>query len=395
MTPAREFAPSQRIALVLWNGDIGGAEIHSLRLAQEFQALGAHATIVFVERPEPLSDRLTLADVPFTRLNFRRGREVLRHPRRYAEAVADVGPDGALLLECGFMGAGLRAGGSNEPIVAVEHGPVNARPGYSLLRRVFGRVDRMLGARADDVEVGVSDYLVGQMRQHPHSKSLVRIYNGVDGDRFAPDPDRRTAETDIAIGCMSRLVAGKGLDHLIRAVAETRTQAPVTLRIAGAGPEQAALEALATSLGLGSVVTFAGVVDDLNAFWNSCDIAAVPTAELEEGFSLVTLEAMACGKAIVAARSGAVPELVLDGETGTLVSPGDSTAMASAIEAYARDPILRREHGAAARKRAIESFHLRKCASEYLELFTGLRSRSSGAAPAGAGPTPARGSARN
>jgi glycosyltransferase involved in cell wall biosynthesis len=171
---------------------------------------------------------------------------------------------------------------------------------------------------------------------------------------------------------MGRLVAGKGADHLIRAVARARARLPVRLAIAGAGPDRPNLVALADELDVAEHVDFLGVVDDVPAFWAACDIAVIPTAELDEAFSMVTLEAMACGKAIVATRSGAIPELVLDGATGTLVGRSEVAALAEAILAYAVDPELRRAHGAAARIRAVERFHIEASARAYLELFSTL-----------------------
>ena len=107
------------------------------------------------------------------------------------------------------------------------------------------------------------------------------------------------------------------------------------------------------------------------AFWQGCDIAAIPS-QAQESFSMVTLEAMSCGKAIVASRAGAIPELVLDGQTGTLVAPGDAAALAHALVRYAEQPRLRGAHGLAARARAVERFHIEDCARAYLELFDEL-----------------------
>ena len=102
--------------------------------------------------------------------------------------------------------------------------------------------------------------------------------------------------------------------------------------------------ALAKDLGIASRVQFLGILDDIPAFWRECDVAAVPSGMFVESFSMVTLEAMTCGKPVIASRNGAIPELLIDGDTGTLVTPGSVTELVEAITIYANDPDLRRKH---------------------------------------------------
>jgi glycosyltransferase involved in cell wall biosynthesis len=362
-----------RLAVVLWGGYVGGAETLSVALAEHMRRLGADVTIVFIEQPWSLAPRLALADVPYRALGFGRGRDVLRRPRRYAAGVADVGGNGALLVECGFMGAALRAGGYRGRIVAVEHGSLLGRRHLSKAREFLWRVDRLSGAWADDAEVAVSDGVLGRMRHHSHAREVRRIYNGIDPDRYRPlDEAPGGHASSFVVGFAGRLILGKGADHLIRAVAKMSEQIRIRLLIAGDGPERSHLEALAQAQGAGSKVRFLGTVNYLPGFWSSCDVAAVPPDVISESFSMTTLEAMACGKAIVASRNGAIPELMIDGVTGTLVEPGDADELARAVVAYAERPELRRAHGAAARARAIERFHIADCAQAYLDLFSDL-----------------------
>jgi glycosyltransferase involved in cell wall biosynthesis len=371
---ASEAERTRRLALVLWNGDVGGAEVLNFKLADCLRRLGADVTIAFVGTPWPLAERFARAGIPHLSLELGRGRNVVRHPRRYAREIAGVGADGALLMERGFMAAVLRAGGYRAPIVAVEHGALLAeRRGRTTAQRALREVGRVAGAWADDAEVAVSDFMLEQMRRHAHARSTKRIYNGIDPDVYrqaaSPRPDDGG---ELVVGFAGRLVAGKGADHLIRAIHLASGRIPVVLLIAGDGPERSRLASLADELGVGSQVRFVGVVEDMSAFWRRCDIAAVPSHTWVESFSMVTLEAMSCGKAIVASRGGAIPELVLDGTTGTLVEPGDVEALADALALYAAHPELRREHGLAARTRAMERFHIEDCARAYIELFDEL-----------------------
>jgi glycosyltransferase involved in cell wall biosynthesis len=368
------------LAVVLWNGNLGGAQTVSVSLAESMAQHGAKITIVFIEQPWPLAERLSSGHVDHQSIGFRRGRDVLLHPRRYATEVARWGPSGALVVEVGFMGAALRAGGYGAPIVAVEHGALLGIERFSKLRRLLWRLDRASGAWADDAEVAVSDYMLESLGRHSHAARVERIYNGIDAESYAPSAQAGSARgSAMVVGFAGRLIQGKGADKLIEAVARANQQIPVHLLIAGDGPERSELAGIARTLRIDSKVELCGAVNDMPGFWQECDVAAVPSDTFIESFSMVTLEAMACGKPIVASRRGAIPELVLDGVTGTLVEAGDADAMTRALIDYAQQPELRQAHGAAARTRAIEHFDIADCAHAYLSLFGELAAARPGA----------------
>jgi glycosyltransferase involved in cell wall biosynthesis len=366
---------TRRLALVLWSGRVGGAQTLNVALAERLRRLGADITIVFIEKPWPLAERLSNKGIPYRSLALRRGRAILRHPHQYATEVRSVGPDGALLLECGYIGAALHVGGYAGPIVAVEHGALLidshalSRPG-----RLLRRVSRTSGAWSDDAEVAVSDFMLDRMRRHSHSRHIQRIYNGIDPDVCLPTvgAPATSSREHLTVGYAGRLIPGKGADHLIRAIEQAKQRFPTRLLVAGDGPEFSRLESLAHELRVDSSVEFLGIVDDIPGFWQRCDVAAIPSDTFIESFSMVTLEAMACSKPIVATRNGAIPELVVDAVTGTLVAPGDVDALGRALLIYAERPELRHTHGAAARTRAIERFHIDDCAQAYLNLFGAL-----------------------
>ncbi len=277
-----------RLALVLWKGDVGGAETMSASLAGRMVACGARVHVVFVGSPEPLAHRLSREGIPYSTLGLVRGRHVLRQPRIFAATVARSGPSGALLVERGFLGAALRAGGYSAPIVAVEHGEF-------LQRRTAGelggtaRLSRLAGARAVDAEVAVSDFMLTQMLTKAHASRTERIYNGVDPETYIASGPTHAAPQTPTVGFAGRLIPGKGLDHLIRACAAARLGGPVRLLIAGDGPERAPLVALAKSAGGDADIQFLGVVDDIPALWRKCDVVAVPPDTFQESFSMAIL----------------------------------------------------------------------------------------------------------
>jgi glycosyltransferase involved in cell wall biosynthesis len=112
-------------------------------------------------------------------------------------------------------------------------------------------------------------------------------------------------------------------------------------------------------------VTFLGTIPrrELVDRYRRASVFCLPSRQ--EGFGIVFLEAMACGKPIVAARAAAVPETVMDGETGLLVDPEDPTALARAIAALLSDPDLRRGMGEAGRRR-VEQYRADRVASSFL-----------------------------
>lgn len=365
---------ARNLALVLWSGRIGGAETFNVALAERLRALGAHVTVVFIEDAWPLADRLAGAGIPYRALGFGRGRAILRHPRRYAALVATEGPDGALVLECGYIGAALRAGGYSGPIMGVEHGSALLPPRVlTKPRRLLRWVNRATGAWADDVEVAVSEFMLEQARRNPHARRLQCIYNGVDPELYGGGIETAgEAGRALVIGFAGRLIVGKGANHLIEAVANARDKFPARLLIAGDGPERPGLERAAETLGIAQNVEFVGLVHDMPAFWRECHVAAVPS-EYTESFAMAALEAMASGKPVVATHVGAIPELVVDGVTGSIVPPRDPEALGRALVTYATQPEVRAAHGSAARARATERFDIGDCAHAYLELFDELK----------------------
>ncbi len=162
---------------------------------------------------------------------------------------------------------------------------------------------------------------------------------------------------------------GKGIDHLIEAMATVDHGA--RLVIVGDGDDRWRLERLATDSGVESRVSFLGPVDDqtLVDLYARCRLFALPS--LREGFGLATLEAMTAGKPVVAARAGAIPELVTHGETGLLVPYGDRRALAAAIESLIDDPAWAAGLGRRGNQVAEERFGFERFANQVITLLAG------------------------
>lgn len=149
--------------------------------------------------------------------------------------------------------------------------------------------------------------------------------------------------------CVAHLYPRKGVDTLLRAFVPLQRRA--VLRIVGVGPERRRLEQLAHDLAIADRVHFLGhlPLPALTAEYRNATIFALPSEQ--EGFGIVFLEAMASSLPVVAARAAAVPEVVAEGVTASLVDPHDETALTNSLETLLDDPALRDAMGAAGYRR--------------------------------------------
>ena len=212
--------------------------------------------------------------------------------------------------------------------------------------------------RRTDALIAVSEGIAARLRATGTPASRVTVVPGaVDAERFTPAVDGTPVRVELelgaapTVGCVARLVPKRGHDVLLRAVARLRDRIPeVRLVLVGRGEGRPVLESLVRELGLEKTVLFAGYRGaDLAAVLAAIDCFVLLGVGSEETCRAV-LEAMAVAKPVVAARVGAIPEIVVDGETGWLVDPTPE-AVAAALEATLRDRGRARELGEAGRHR--------------------------------------------
>jgi glycosyltransferase involved in cell wall biosynthesis len=288
------------------------------------------------------------------------------------------------------------------PVLASVHTRFETYPRYyglafaepwlvSLMRRFYNRCDALVAPSESMAEV---------LRVQGMSDDIGIWSRGVDRTIFDPasrDPAwRRTlgmADGEVAIGFLGRLVMEKGLDVFADALAALRVRGvPHKVLVVGEGPAHdwfaervpgAAFTGILTGPELGRAVA-------------SMDVLLNPS--VTETFGNVTLEAMASGIPVIAARATGSTSLVVDGETGRLVEPGKVDAFADAVAAYVADPELRRAHGTAgeARSRAYSWDAInRTVADKYVSLVEARQRRATAAprqSPVAVRSTTARGS---
>jgi glycosyltransferase involved in cell wall biosynthesis len=361
---------------VIWSGVLGGAETWSVSMAEQLRALGVNATVVVITSSRPLSDGLRAGHPPVIELGLSRGGALIRAPRRYATVLRDVGAHGALLMTSGYMATMLRIGGYRGPLIGIEHGQLLQTP-ETKHRRWSRQLDLLIGAHCLDAQVAVSSFMLTKLERLPHHPRVSVIPNGVDLGHYRPERPLGENGSIFTIGWAGRLIAGKGVDDLLRASARLTARNPFRVLIAGDGPERESLQALASGIAPSGAVKFIGTCHDMPAFWNGCDLAVATSNQLEESFGLASLEASACGRPVVATRNGGFVEVVEHGETGQIVPPGDIEALAAGISRYLGDPELAREHGARGRARATDRFDIRMSALSYVKLLDAVRAPSS------------------
>jgi len=204
---------------------------------------------------------------------------------------------------------------------------------------------------------------------------IYRIYNGIDLEPF-PDPLPPKANAAPRIISVGRLVAFKGFEHLIDACAELACRGlDFSCEIIGDGPLRDDLQAKIDMLNLSPRVSLLGslsqgaVLEKLR----SADIFALASVTDPQGasdvFPTVIIEAMTAARPVVSTRLAGIPESVLHGETGLLVSPGDTTELAQALEQLMRDPGLRSRLGCAGRVRVEQHFRIEHTVAPLVELL--------------------------
>jgi glycosyltransferase involved in cell wall biosynthesis len=170
--------------------------------------------------------------------------------------------------------------------------------------------------------------------------------------------------------CVGRLIPIKGHIVLLRAFAEARRRIPgLELQIAGRGPLEPALRALAKELEIEDAVHFLGYVAPVQRAIADAAVVVVPS--MGEGFGMVALEAMERARPVIAAEIGGLGELVQDGVTGLLVPPGEADPLVGAIVRLAGDLPRAREMGEAGRRRALEHFLQARCTDRTELLYEG------------------------
>jgi Glycosyltransferase len=342
---------------VLGTGDVGGQGIANIvqNLAEHVDPSRFRISVMLLGSDGAIGQKLRKSGLPVTAVDWTGGVRQLDGIYRFARAVRQINPD-IVHIHSGGLSVRLAARAGSKRRILVHFHSVAEESGRATVRKSKGAdlVIANSGATAKTVSGGRVIVI------HPGVKAMARR-----------TPKRANASRPIAIGTVARLVPVKGLDSMIGAMLLLKERSrSVTLEVIGAGPERERLEQETAGAGLADIVRFIGWRDDVRALMVHWDIYVQPS--LSEGFGIAAVEAMAQGLPVVATRVGGLPEIVMDGETGILVPPRDSAALADAIDTLINDPVLRLRMGNAGRERATGHFSLEREADTMQRVYDRL-----------------------
>lgn len=365
---------------VLYRFTTGGLENGVVNLVNRMPQY-RHAVLALDHCDPTFCERVSRADVEYISLHKPPGQTLKMAPRFLAE-LRRVRPDIVhtrnlaaleMQLPAWWAGVGARVHG--------EHGwDVNDLGGESRRGRLTRRFYRPFVHRFVALACEQATYLerhVGVPRAR-----LRRICNGVDLARFDVLPGRQPLEGSpfnnpslFVVGAVGRMQAVKAQTVLVQAFILALQRAPelrahLRLALVGDGPLRAQCAALLAAAGMGDLAWLAGERRDVPAVMRHLNLFALPS--LAEGISNTILEAMACGRAVLATRVGGNAELVEEGVTGQLVDAGSPHVLADALLQLASEPEHVRAMGHAGRLRVEQQFSLDGMVSAYDSLYRGL-----------------------
>jgi glycogen(starch) synthase len=369
--------------ILFWMGTfwpaIGGITVHAARLLPALQERGHEVIVVAFASQDSLEvpyeaqhQNIRIYRFPFWK-SHNDVEEMVKIRQQLAQLRRSFAPD---LIHKNGVGVGdfflLRT--TLDPPVPLlvalhEEWPKQVE---SVARQTLSSADWVVGVSAAILERG------RQLAPEIISRSSV-IHNAVSEPVVRPEAlPVRTPR----LLCLGRLVREKGFDLALTALASIVSRFDgLKLVISGDGPERVNLERQAADLGIDRHVEFTGWISPgaVPELINTATAVLMPS-RWQEPFGLVALEAALMARPIVAAKVGGIPEIVLHEQTGLLVEPENSRALADAIACLLKDPPTAERMGLLARRRALENFsfqrHVNAYEAVYRRVVTDWRARA-------------------
>ncbi len=218
-------------------------------------------------------------------------------------------------------------------------------------------------------------------KHHIPPEKVVKIYNGIEIDHYDPEGAASLRlkirdglgvnKDDILLGAVGRMVWQKGFEFLVRCIQHVvEASGEIKVIMVGEGPLKKDLEHLCRQLKVEDKIIFAGFRSDIKEILSAVDIVVIPS--LLEGFPMLTLEAMAMEKPIVATRIDGITEQMTDDLEGILVPPRDPVTLAAAINRLIENKEFAHSLGLAARKRVEKEFAVKKMIDETENVYHSL-----------------------
>ena len=359
-----------RIAHVIKVTRISGAERHLLFLLDGLRQRGLDARlIILVERDEPMREMMEAAKargIPVQSMPIGRDYD-LPLLWRLRRALRHIKPDivHTHLIHADLYGCVSAKLAGVGAVVSSRHLD-DAFRYRARWRRVNRRLWRMIDAGIA-ISAAMKQFAL-TIEAAPAPKVSVVLYGmefkwlsdeAIDAARLRLRAELKMAADAQLLGMACRLVEQKGIPYALEAMRRIRSDFPrAHLVIAGDGEQASELRRLASRLGIADRVHWLGWRADAADLMAALDVFLLPS--LREGFGLVLLEAMSRRLPIVASHVGAIPEIVIDGETGILVEPRNVDQLAKAMTRLLNDRALRKYMGLLGAARLEEHFSVER-----------------------------------
>lgn len=371
-----------RVAHIIKVTRISGAERHLLVLLTGLRERGVDARlIILVERDKPMDDMMAEArerEIPVCRIVIRRDYD-LPLLWKLRGALREIQPDivHTHLVHADMFGYFAAKLSGVQRIVSSRHNDDQFR-----YRPRWRRINRRMW-RSFDAGIAISEAIKRftiEVEAAPADKISV-VHYGIDF-AWLSDDDIEAARQHLRaalgvdadallLGIVCRLVEQKGIPYALEALRRLRAEYPQAhLVIAGDGEKAAELRRLAAALGVADRVHWLGWRSDAADLMAAFDVLLVPS--LWEGFGLVLLEAMSRRVPVIASRVSAIPEVIVNGESGILIPPRDVDALTQAIARLLTDRALRKYMGLLGAARLEEHFSVERMITSTLAVYERL-----------------------
>ena len=371
--PMRVLALSDHLGHA--GGKVHGGTTYFVSVLPALKEAGVQLTVCFMSYAHPAAEQLVSRGVDPIFLN--------RHwadPRAYRDvkhivARNDIQMVHLASLKSHYVGRLIARRLGLRSIIHLHDTKRLPLPIRLLQKTVAEHTDLALAVSDPVGELGVSEYGLPQ-------EKVRTLHNGIDVERFA-DVDREArsrvrmelglGEEAKVIGIIGRLADMKGQPYAIRAMPMVLEKVPeAILVLVGEGEARRRCEALVGELGLERCVKLVGQRSNMPEVLAALDVVAMPSM-FGEGLPYAAIEALAAGRPVVGFPTAGIPEVVVDGETGLLVPPGDVDALAQALIRVLGDDELRERMSVGARKDAQRftiARHVDSLIAIYRELLT-------------------------
>ncbi len=321
----------------------GGAESVFINLADKSRLHG-YSSIALIRGPGWVNDELLKRGVP-TRILESRGRFNLGF---LLQLIKLIRSENIVLIHAHLLGAAVYSAMAGwltrTPVIATFHGMVDVSPNERFRKLKLWIMDRAI-YKYVTVSQGLMRVIASENLLQP-SKTTV-IYNGIPSHRYSGDKsdELRSSldinEDSIIAGCLGNVRPAKGYDVLIEAMSILKDEYP-RLKIVVAGHKKPELmdklDVLIKEKNLTDDIFFIGYQDNSASFLKGLDLFLLPSTS--EGFSISTIEAMACGLPMVVTRCGGPEEIVEHEVTGIMVEPGNAEDFSAGIKRLLSDTTL-------------------------------------------------------